>query len=167
MAAITRQTRARQPRQPRRTPTSIALDRNSFTPLYAQALHQLAGRIRAGHIPPGSPFLSERELEAEFAVSRITARRVPSQPTREGLIERRNGVGTFVRANAGRRRLAFLTFEYRDATQPGHRERVAAMGALMGGLGQAAWETGDALSLSYARRSEDLSAWLDQLATER
>src|SRR5687767_259785 len=134
----------------------VAVDRHSFTPLYAQLLDQLARRIRGGELAPGRPFLSERELEEEFAVSRITVRRVMSELVREGLIERRNGVGTFVRADAGRKRLAFLTFEYRGADEPGHRQRVAAMGALMGGMGQAAWEAGASLSLSYARQSGDL-----------
>jgi DNA-binding LacI/PurR family transcriptional regulator len=146
---------------------AIALDRHSFTPLYAQLVDQLASLIRAGEVAPGSSFLSERELESQYGVSRITARRVLSELSREGLIERRNGVGTFVRIDAARKRLAFLTFEYRSANQPGHRQRVAAMGALMGGIGQAVWEAGAALSLAYARQSADLLAWLDQLATDR
>src|ERR1700738_3650453 len=52
-----------------------------------------AGQLRAGHVVP-----SERELARIHQVSLMTARHALASLEREGIVERRRGIGTFVAA---------------------------------------------------------------------
>lgn len=143
------------------------LDRRSPQPLYAQLKDVLAQRIRRGQLTPGTLLPSERELALHCGVSTITARRVMAELAREGLVERRRGVGSFVRAEAGRKRITLLIFEFKEAPQLGHRMIASAFGELVGGVAEAAWEANAALGLAFLSRPEELAAWLDRAAADR
>jgi len=69
-------------------------------PLYHVIYHELKQRILSATYPPGASLPSERKLSEEFAVSLITIRRALDELTLDGLIERRQGKGTFVRDRA-------------------------------------------------------------------
>ncbi|MBP0494863.1 GntR family transcriptional regulator [Pararoseomonas indoligenes] len=60
----------------------------------------LRDRIGCGALPPGARLPGEPDLAAEHGVARVTIRRALDQLAREGLLERRPGVGTFVRGVA-------------------------------------------------------------------
>ncbi|CAO3428137.1 GntR family transcriptional regulator [Azospirillum endophyticum] len=60
-------------------------------PLYMRVQQSLRDAIRAGTFAPGSLLPSEKELEDEHKVSRITVRRALEELEREGLIERGRG----------------------------------------------------------------------------
>jgi len=64
------------------------------------AYRQLAGvlrtRIRNGELPPGRRMPSEKDLHDEFGLARETIRRALAVLRTEGLIEVRQGHGTFV-----------------------------------------------------------------------
>ncbi|KJZ14555.1 MULTISPECIES: GntR family transcriptional regulator [unclassified Halomonas] len=60
---------------------------------------QLEDRILRGSYPPGHR-LNERDLAAEFAVSRTPVREVIRMLTSEGLVEHRANQGAFVRRNS-------------------------------------------------------------------
>src|SRR5437016_254355 len=66
------------------------------------AYRQIEGAIRkviaAGELKPGDVVTSERELARVHDVSRMTARQALVSLEREGVVERRRGVGTFVAA---------------------------------------------------------------------
>jgi GntR family transcriptional regulator len=70
-------------------------------PPYRQIAYAATRAILAGELLPGSPFPSVRELSQELKINVNTALRVVAELTREGLLEMRPGVGTFVAA--GRR----------------------------------------------------------------
>jgi GntR family transcriptional regulator len=61
-----------------------------------QVLEILAERIRSGDYPPESQLPPEHDLAAEFNVSRATVRTAISTLAAQGLVMRRQGVGTFV-----------------------------------------------------------------------
>ena len=68
------------------------------TPLYRRVQDDLADIIRemkVGEMRPAEP-----ELESQFGVSRATVRRAVENLVREGVLERRQGVGTSVREHA-------------------------------------------------------------------
>jgi GntR family transcriptional regulator len=65
-------------------------------PLYYQIENILRERIAAGEYLPGTPFPTEGELIAEFAVSRITVRTALATLAEDGLILRQRGKGTTV-----------------------------------------------------------------------
>jgi len=75
---------------------SHALDRNSVVPLYYQIRENLLAEIRSGRLKAGDPLLSEPQLSAQFAVSRMTARQALQSLCKLGVAYRQRGKGTFV-----------------------------------------------------------------------
>jgi GntR family transcriptional regulator len=72
------------------------LDKGSPIPLYYQIADRIREEILTGTLPPGSQLPSERELTQRMGVSRMTTRQAVAYLVREGLLDVRPGVGTFV-----------------------------------------------------------------------
>jgi GntR family transcriptional regulator len=70
---------------------------SSDLPAYARVKSMLRSRILSGEIGTGQQLPTQAELCREFGVSRITITRALNDLEMEGLVERRQGVGTFVR----------------------------------------------------------------------
>ena len=66
------------------------------SPLYQQVKRTVIERIEAGEWSVGQPIPSEKDLCRMFHVSRQTVVRALSDLAREGLVDRRQGIGTFV-----------------------------------------------------------------------
>lgn len=79
----------------------MAVRRELGAPLYQQVFLVLREAIREGRYPIGSALPSEAELCRLYRVSRITLRRALGHLQQAGLIERRQGSGTFVRRGNG------------------------------------------------------------------
>lgn len=65
-------------------------------PAYLQIEDELAERIETGDLPPGERLPTERVLAESMGVSRMTARAALARLAQRGLIDRRQGSGTFV-----------------------------------------------------------------------
>src|SRR5262252_221151 len=65
-------------------------------PAYQRIQLAIRKRIDAGQLRPGDPVSSERDLAKLHSVSLMTARHALASLEREGIVERRRGVGTFV-----------------------------------------------------------------------
>src|SRR5215510_723124 len=65
-------------------------------PAYQRIQLAIRKRIDSGHLRPGDPVSSVRDLAKLHAVSLMTARHALASLEREGVVERRRGVGTFV-----------------------------------------------------------------------
>ena len=61
-------------------------------------MQRISDDIEKGTYPIGSRIPPEHELEETYQVSRVTVRRALSELTAEGLLERKQGKGTFVSA---------------------------------------------------------------------
>jgi GntR family transcriptional regulator len=72
------------------------LDKQSPIPLYYQLAESLRERITAGELQPGEQLPAERELGDQAGISRMTARQAIAYLVREGMLEVKPGVGTFV-----------------------------------------------------------------------
>jgi len=72
------------------------MDRNSPVPLYHQLEEILLQQIQDGAVEPGEALPGEKELEAQYGVSRITVRRALRELAARGFISRQAGRGTFV-----------------------------------------------------------------------
>lgn len=70
----------------------------SSRPLYDQLMQRIREDIDRGIYPVGSRIPPEHELERNYGVSRVTVRRALSELTNAGLLERKQGKGTFVSA---------------------------------------------------------------------
>lgn len=75
---------------------AVAIDRMQAVPLYHQIFLQLREEITSGERAFGSRLPTEQELSAQFAVSRITARRALDELAENHLVERKRRVGTHV-----------------------------------------------------------------------
>ena len=76
--------------------TEEKLRSESVSPLYAQIMERIRQDIFRGTYPIGSRIPAESELEIRYNVSRVTVRRALQELTSAGLLERKQGKGTFV-----------------------------------------------------------------------
>jgi GntR family transcriptional regulator len=74
------------------------LNQSDHVPLYFQIKNVIAEQIREGKLASGELLPSEYALMQMFNVSRATIRQALGELEMEGLIERKQGVGTFVKS---------------------------------------------------------------------
>ena len=72
-------------------------------PLYRQIVDGLQREISKGRLAPGAPLPSFRKLAEQLLVSVITVKRAYEELEQEGIIYRRQGLGTFVAENGNHR----------------------------------------------------------------
>ena len=72
------------------------LNPNSGVPLYVQLQQQLQQRILSGRLQHGAQLPSVRELSAELHINPLTVTKVYQILEREGFVETKHGIGTFV-----------------------------------------------------------------------
>jgi GntR family transcriptional regulator len=114
----------------------IQIDPRDSTPIYAQIDRALRAAIAAGRLRAGDQLPTVRQLAVELRVNANTVARVYTDLERQGVLETRRGVGSFITASPARarpptehqRRLrAFVTRLLADADAAGFTaEEVAA-----------------------------------------
>ena len=72
------------------------LNPSSGIPLYLQLQQQLQQRILSGQLAHGAQLPSVRELSAELHINPLTVTKVYQNLEREGFVETKRGVGTYV-----------------------------------------------------------------------
>ncbi|HET8925768.1 MAG TPA: GntR family transcriptional regulator [Candidatus Acidoferrum sp.] len=77
--------------------SALPKNRNGL-PAYQRIHTSLLKRIEGGQLRPGDVVPSERDLAKIHEVSLMTARHALASLEREGIVERRRGIGTFVSA---------------------------------------------------------------------
>ncbi|GMU91125.1 MAG: hypothetical protein AMXMBFR4_01830 [Candidatus Hydrogenedentota bacterium] len=90
-------------------PISSAAD----APLYQQVANGIKREISEGRLTPGSALPSFRALAEELLVSIITVKRAYEELEREGIIYRKQGLGTFV-ADGGDERTREARLEHAE-----------------------------------------------------
>lgn len=65
-------------------------------PLYFQLKEELKGQIEAGKFERGDTFLSEKQLQEQYQVSRVTVRQAVGELVNAGYLQCARGVGTTV-----------------------------------------------------------------------
>jgi GntR family transcriptional regulator len=76
---------------------TFVVDSNSATPIYAQLDRSIRAAIATGELGVGAQLPTVRQLAVDLAVNANTVARVYAQLERDGMLETRRGVGTFVR----------------------------------------------------------------------
>ena len=102
--------------------TSGGVTAGAGVPLHRQLFLVLHDEIARGAIAPGDALPTEQSLCDQFGVSRITVRRALADLAEQGYIERRQGVGSFVRQRV-------------------RSDEVPLVGSYMDGLRQAQFQT--------------------------
>lgn len=80
----------------RESRVTTSVDRSSPLPLYVQLENALMQRIRTEGLKPGDRLPTESDLEEEYAVSRATIRMALNRMVTDGIVQRVQGLGSFV-----------------------------------------------------------------------
>ncbi len=94
--------------------------------LYQQIVDRLKREISEGRLPPGAGLPSFRQLAEDLLVSVITVKRAYEELEREGIIFRKQGLGTFVAEQAQDRSREAKLKAARDLLREGFREAAEA-----------------------------------------
>ena len=106
----------------------VTIDTRDRTPIYAQLERALRAAIATGRLQVGDQLPTVRQLAVELQVNANTVARVYAELERDGVLETRRGVGSFVNASAGaarsagehtKRLRAFVTRVLADAAAAG------------------------------------------------
>ena len=106
----------------------VVLDSRDASPLYAQLDRALRAAIAAGRLRIGDQLPTVRQLAVDLRINANTVARVYADLERNGVLETRRGVGSFVRASAAdarprheheRRLRGFVTRVLADAAAAG------------------------------------------------
>src|SRR5689334_9008176 len=98
-----------------RQPAGVSLGKLSRRPsLVADVAAQISADIASGRLMPGMRLPPEHALTAAFGVSRATLREAMAALRRDGLIEARQGSGTYVAAPTTRRTFRIDATELRS-----------------------------------------------------
>ncbi len=104
---------------------------SSSVPRYRAIADALAGAIRSGALDVGGQLPSERELSAEYGVSRMTARVALKSLVDQGLASSVEARGYFVAASRIDQRLQTLTSFSEDMRRSGRRPSSIVLAARM------------------------------------
>lgn len=94
--------------------------------LYQQIVDRLKREISEGRLEPGAALPSFRHLAEDLLVSVITVKRAYEELEREGIIFRRQGLGTFVAEQGHDRSRETKLVAARDLLRAGFREAAEA-----------------------------------------
>jgi len=94
--------------------------------LYQQIVEGLTREVSEGGLPAGSPLPSFRSLGEDLMVSLITVKRAYEELERDGIIYRRQGLGTFVSNAAVDRSREAKTQRARELLREAVREATEA-----------------------------------------
>lgn len=107
------------------------VSRQSKSPLYEQIYQLLRNKISDGQLRPGDLLPSEAELVEQYQVSRATVRQALDELVSDGLIQRKQGRGTFVsphRVEQGLVRIVSFTEDMKQrGLEPGTKLRSAEL----------------------------------------
>ncbi|MFP4015781.1 MAG: substrate-binding domain-containing protein [Halanaerobiales bacterium] len=94
----------------------INLDNSSYLPKYLQVKNLILKSIENGIIKPGDKVPSENELKEQYNVSRHTVRKALELLEREGLLDKRQGIGTFYqgRKQPSSKNIGFISISLYD-----------------------------------------------------
>jgi len=86
------------------------ISRSSSAPKYLLARQAVAKDIKEGVYAPGTKIPSIQDLAGTLGIAPMTVRQAISGLVEEGILERRPGVGTFVRRRPGGKNIALVIF---------------------------------------------------------
>jgi GntR family transcriptional regulator len=95
-------------------------------PLYAQIVEGIKRQIMEGQLLPGETLPSFRALAEQLLVSLITVKRAYDELERDGIIHRKQGLGTFVSENGAARSKEVKRMHAEELLRQALRENVEA-----------------------------------------
>ena len=99
---------------------------SASTPIYLQVMGDIKNKIVSGALPAGARLDSVRVLAAEHGINLNTMQRACSELEREGVVETRRGIGSFVTGDGAR--IAALREEKARELARSYLEGMAGLG---------------------------------------
>jgi GntR family transcriptional regulator len=96
-------------------------------PLYSRLQERIAELILSGKLAPDARIQSEREFSEDLGVSRMTVRRALTELVNEGLLERKQGSGTYV----AKPKVTYEAAELANYAQAMQRRNIATASQLL------------------------------------
>ena len=93
----------------------IEIDNHSGVPIYTQIIEQIKQYVLSGNLPEGTQLENVRSLAARLLVNPMTISKAYNQLERDGIIERRRGIGMFVKPMAGETKKDFKSQTARES----------------------------------------------------
>ena len=85
------------------------LNKDCSTPLYQQLTDLIKEKILDGRLQEGDRIMTETEISQEYDVSRITVRKAIENLVEEGILIKKQGIGTFVAGKRLTRNMGIFT----------------------------------------------------------
>ena len=143
-----------------------ALHSDSASPLYRQLMQRIRADIASGVYAVHSRIPSEAELGDTYQVSRVTVRKALAELTREGLLRRMQGKGTYVCAPRLKTNLREITSFHEACLMmgctPGTKVISAAVTRVEDGIRQRlATDADEAVEIIRLRMADDVPVMLE------
>ena len=97
---------------------------NDAMPIYEQIKNDIVDKIENGIYVPGVRLPSERQLAEEYAVSRVTVRQAVGELVNKGILHKKVGTGTYVRATKVEQSLVQLKGIIEELRQHGYNVSI-------------------------------------------
>lgn len=117
---------------------------NDSQPIYWQLKERTVAMILDGTLPEGEALPSVRTVASEFQLNPITVSKSYQALVEEDLVEKRRGLGMFVKEGARKRLIATEREKFLKEEWPATLNRIEQLGLNVGDLiGKAVHEEGD------------------------
>lgn len=99
---------------------------NAAVPIWMQVAARIKTDMVTGNLPPGAKLPGGRELALQYTINPNTAARVYQELEKEGLVEMRRGLGTYVTESP--ERIDRLRGAMADSAVQDYLQRMASLG---------------------------------------
>lgn len=93
-------------------------------PIYLQLRDRTVSMILDGTLKPGDPLPSVRSVASDFQINPLTVSKAYQQLVEEGLVEKRRGLGQFVKEDARDRLMESEKMHFLEHEWPAVLERI-------------------------------------------
>ena len=107
---------------------AVTVEWNDKQPIYRQLRDLVAQRIMDGTFPEGEAVPSVRQVAADYQINHLTVGKAYQELVDAGLLEKRRGLGMFVREGACSALTSDELHQFRQEEVPAFLERARVLG---------------------------------------
>ncbi len=112
----------------------MKLEFNSTTPIYIQITEMIRHSIISGDLQEGDPIPSVRQVSIEYGLNPQTVLNATQRLIQEGIIEKKRGLGMYVKENAREQLLATESRRFQDEVLPEFVHQAQNLGIALADL---------------------------------
>lgn len=112
----------------------MELEFNSTTPIYIQITEMIRQSIISGDLQEGDPIPSVRQVSIEYGLNPQTVLNATQRLIQEGIIEKKRGLGMFVKEDAREQLLATESNKFQKEVLPDFVKQAQSLGISVAAL---------------------------------